>query len=91
MESDNLIPMRRLTATEAARQFANLLDSVERSGETVIVERRGRAIAAISPAAVASGRSLKELLRGQKGDPTWPEELSELRDLLTPQERNWSG
>jgi prevent-host-death family protein len=83
--------MRRLTATEAARQFADLLDSVEHSGETVVVERRGRAIAAISPAAAASGRSLKELLRKQKVDSTWADELSEVRGLLTSQERRWSG
>lgn len=83
--------MRRLTATEAARRFADLLDSVERTGETVVVERRGRAIASISPAATVSGRSLKELLRTQGDDPSWAGELSELRELLVPEKRSWSG
>ena len=83
--------MRRLTATEAARRFADLLDSVERTGETVVVERRGRAVASISPAATVSGRSLKALLRAHRADPSWPQELSELRDMLTPEERHWGG
>lgn len=83
--------MRRLTATEAARRFADLLDSVERTGETVVVERRGRAIASISPAAAVSGRSLKELLRAHKADTSWSEELAELRETLAPEERHWNG
>jgi antitoxin (DNA-binding transcriptional repressor) of toxin-antitoxin stability system len=82
--------MRRLTATEAARRFSDLLDAVERSGETFIVERRGRAIASIAPAAALSGRTLKELLRSHPADRRWPEELRELRAGLVPEERHWN-
>jgi antitoxin (DNA-binding transcriptional repressor) of toxin-antitoxin stability system len=83
--------MRRLTATEAARRFSELLDQVERDGETFVVERRGRAIASIAPAAVVSGRVVKDLLRAQPADPRWLEELAELRAGLTPEDRRWNG
>jgi prevent-host-death family protein len=55
--------VRRVSATEAARQFSDLLDQVERDGETFVVERRGRAVASIAPAAAVSGRTVKELMR----------------------------
>jgi antitoxin (DNA-binding transcriptional repressor) of toxin-antitoxin stability system len=74
--------MRRVSATEAARQFCDLLDQVERDGETFVVERRGRAVASIAPAAAVSGRAVKELLRSHPPDFAWPRELAELRGLL---------
>jgi len=81
--------MRRLTATEAARHFSDLLDQVERTGETFVVERRGRAVASISPAVVATGRAVKDLLRAHPADASWATELAELRAGLAPQERSW--
>jgi antitoxin (DNA-binding transcriptional repressor) of toxin-antitoxin stability system len=83
--------MRRLTATEAARRFSDLLDQVERDGETFVVERRGRAIASIAPVAAVSGRAVKDLLRSQPSDPSWTQELRELREALKPEERSWNG
>jgi prevent-host-death family protein len=83
--------MRRVSATEAARRFSDLLDQVERRGETFVVERRGRAVASITPAAAVSGRAVKELLRAQAPDPAWPRELAELRRLLKPEERRWNA
>jgi prevent-host-death family protein len=90
-ESDNLICMRRVSATEAARRFSDLLDQVERDGETFVVERRGRAVASITPAAAVSGRTVKQVLRSQSPDPGWPRELAELRGLLEREERRWNG
>jgi antitoxin (DNA-binding transcriptional repressor) of toxin-antitoxin stability system len=89
-ESDNLISVRRVSATEAARQFSDLLDQVERDGETFVVERRGRAVASIAPAAAVSGRTVKELLRSQPPDPTWVRELAELRGLVESEDRRWN-
>ena len=82
--------MRRLTATEAARSFSDLLDQVER-GQTFVVERRGRAIASIAPAAAVSGAAVKDLLRSQAPDPAWQRELAELRAAIEPEERRWNG
>jgi antitoxin (DNA-binding transcriptional repressor) of toxin-antitoxin stability system len=79
-----------VSATEAARQFSDLLDQVERDGETFVVERRGRAVASIAPAAAVSGRSVKELLRAQPRDPDWAGELAGLRGQLEREQRRWS-
>jgi len=83
--------MRRLSATEAARRFSDLLDRVEHDRETFVVERRGRAVASIAPAAAASGHAVKELLRSQRPDPRWVQELAELRGSLEPEDRHWNG
>jgi antitoxin (DNA-binding transcriptional repressor) of toxin-antitoxin stability system len=83
--------MQRLTATEAARRFSDLLNRVERDGETFVVERRGRAIASIRPAPAVTGRRVKDLLRAQKPDPEWERELAELRASITREERRWNG
>jgi len=83
--------MRRLTATEAARRFSDVLDQVEHDGETFLVERHGRVIASVAPAAAASGRSVKDLLRAQPVDERWAEDLAVLRAGLQPQERHWSA
>ena len=83
--------MRRLTATEAARQFSDLLDQVEHDGASFVVERRGRVIASIAPAATLSGRAVKDLLRAQPADDGWLEELQELRGGLEPEERHWNA
>ena len=82
--------MRRLTATEAARRFSDVLDQVEQTGETFVVERRGKAIASIRPAAAVTGRAVKDLLRAQEPDPNWQRELAHLRAAITPQERRWN-
>jgi antitoxin (DNA-binding transcriptional repressor) of toxin-antitoxin stability system len=79
-----------VTATEAARRFADLLDTVEREGETFVVERRGRAVASIGPAAGVSGREVKDLLRSAAIDSAWAKELAELRASQVPEERRWS-
>lgn len=81
--------MRRITATDAARRFSELLDSLERDGETVVVERRGRAVASISPAPAASGRALKNLLAASDPDPEWAGELAELRASASAEDRPW--
>lgn len=82
--------MRRVSATEAARQFSDLLDQVERDRETFVVERRGRAVASIAPAAAVSGRTVKQVLRSRAPDPSWARELAELRGLLQHEERRWN-
>lgn len=81
--------MRRLTATEAARRFSELLDAVEDSGETFLVVRRGRTVARIEPATGAQGSRVKALLRTAPRDRRWAADLRELRDGLVLEERRW--
>ena len=83
--------MRRLSATDAARRFSELLDAVERRGETFLVVRRGHAVARIEPARAANGKHVKELLRASPPDRRWASELGELRAALAIEDRLWTG
>jgi prevent-host-death family protein len=83
--------VQRLSATEAARRFSELLNAVERNGETFVVVRRGRAVASIGPTAGADGREVKAILREHRPDSAWESELRALRESLTPQERDWNA
>ena len=79
--------MIEVSATEASRRFSELLDGVEHRGERYTIVRRGRVIAQLEPAVVASGAELKALLRRHRPDPAWREELDALRSDLGIEER----
>jgi prevent-host-death family protein len=81
--------MKKLSATDAARRFSEVLDSVEADGETFVVVRHGRAVARIAPAAAGTGRALKETLRGHRPDREWAGELRELREAVGPGTDPW--
>lgn len=78
-----------MTATDAARRFADVLDQVENAGESFVVVRRGKAVATIGPAAEHSGRDLKRVLSSHAPDPDWSKDLRELRKTLGPQTDRW--
>lgn len=71
--------MREITATEAAKRFSDLLDAVEHRGDSFVVLRRGRAVASIAPAPVATGATLKAILAAHPPDPEWAEDLRQIR------------
>jgi prevent-host-death family protein len=79
--------MTDVTATEAARQFSELLDAVEHDGERFTITRHGKPVAHIEPAARGQGTAFKDLLRRNRPDPAWAEELADLRELVPVQER----
>jgi antitoxin (DNA-binding transcriptional repressor) of toxin-antitoxin stability system len=87
--SDNLIGVREITATDAARGFSALLTAVERDGETFLITRGGRAIARIESAPGTSGAAVKALLRHYPADVEWQGELAAVRGLLATEERAW--
>ncbi|MBK9179774.1 MAG: type II toxin-antitoxin system prevent-host-death family antitoxin [Acidimicrobiales bacterium] len=76
-----------MTATEASRSFADLLDGVEHRGERYTIVRRGRVIAELAPVHPMSGADAKALLRRHHVDRGWAEELAVLRADLTVEER----
>jgi antitoxin (DNA-binding transcriptional repressor) of toxin-antitoxin stability system len=86
-ESDNLRVVPEISATEASRNFAALLDAIEQRGERFTIVRRGRVVAELGPGAEMSGADLKALLRSSPVDPDWAEELTGLRDLVKLEER----
>ena len=79
--------MVEVTATEASRRFADLLDGVEHRGERYTIVRRGRVIAQLEPAVATTGAQAKALLRRHRVDQAWSDELSALREALTVEER----
>jgi len=76
-----------VTATDAARNFADLLDAIEHRHERFTIMRRGRAVAQLEPVSRGRGADLKELLRRHEADPDWADDLTKVRDLLALEDR----
>lgn len=79
--------MSEISATDAARRFADLLDAVEHNGERYTIIRHGRAVAQIEPVSRGQGSEAKELLRRHRPDPDWAAQLDEVRGLVEIEER----
>lgn len=79
--------MAEITATEAARKFADLLDAVEHDGERFTITRRGKAVASIEPVTRGRGADVKALLRRHTPDARWADDLDEVRNLLEVEHR----
>jgi prevent-host-death family protein len=80
--------MSEVSSTDAARNFADLLDAVEHRGERFTIVRRGRAIAQLEPVRGGTGAAVKNVLRSHRRDPSWAEDLSALRQLIEVEERS---
>jgi prevent-host-death family protein len=76
-----------ITATEAARSFADLLDAVEHRGERFTIVRRGKAIATLEPMKDGHGADVKALLRRHPPDPQWSKDLADVRSVVEIEER----
>ena len=81
--------MKQLSATDASRRFSEVLDDVERDGESYVVVRHGRAVATIGPASGGTGKTLKEVLRANRPDDAWADEVRELRESMDPVTDPW--
>lgn len=79
--------MSEVTATEAARRFADLLDDVEHAGRRYTITRHGRAVAQIEPVSRGRGVDAKALLRRHRPDTGWADAVRETRDLLEVERR----
>ncbi len=80
--------MRIVTATEASRSFAALLDEVER-GQTIVVTRGGRRIAAVSPAGAGNGADVLALLSVGAPDGDFSDDVRAARDAVTLESPAW--
>ncbi len=74
--------MHEISATDAARRFADILDAVEHRGERFTIVRRGRAIAQLGPSAQGRGSEVKAVLRRHTPDTDWRDDLESVRALL---------
>ena len=79
--------MPEVTATDAARNFADLLDAIEHRGEHFTIVRRGKAIAHLEPMNRGRGADVKALMRRHRPDPDWANDLDDIRDLLEVEDR----
>ena len=79
--------MSEITATEAARTFADLLDAVEHRHQAFTIVRRGRAVARLQPVSEGKGAEVKQMLRRHDPDRRWAKDLAGVRSLLELGER----
>jgi prevent-host-death family protein len=76
-----------ISATNAARNFAELLDAVEHNGERITIIRRGRPVAHIEPVPNGLGSDVKTLLKNHRADAKWKADLERTRNLVVVEER----
>ncbi len=77
-----------MSATEASRSFASLLDEAERGG-TIVVTRGGRRIATIGPATAGNGVAVAELLASTDIDEDFAADVLAARELVVPEAPAW--
>lgn len=86
--------MITVTATQAARNFASLLNAVEH-GETVVVTRDGVPVGRIAPERRTSADRLKDALREHPADAGFADDLAaahaSLRSAFRDEVRGWPG
>lgn len=74
--------MRTMTATEASRNFSDLLDAIEQ-GERIVITRGHRPIAEIGPAHRRTGADLRAALAdSQPPDDRFADDIAEAVALL---------
>jgi antitoxin (DNA-binding transcriptional repressor) of toxin-antitoxin stability system len=83
--------MPRITATEAARSFSDILNRVA-AGEEVEITRNGAPVAVIGPprGRLISAERFRELVvRAPRADPEFAAELRSLRRAAGPPGEPW--
>jgi prevent-host-death family protein len=86
--------MIAVTATQAARSFANILDAVEH-GETVVITRDGVPVGRLVPERRTSADRLKDAMRSNPADADFADDLerarADLRSTFGDEVRGWPG
>lgn len=80
--------MKTMSATEASRSFASLLDEAERGG-TIVVTRGGRRIATIGPATAGNGVAVAELLASGAIDEDFAADVLAAREAVVSEAPAW--
>lgn len=79
--------MPDISATEASRNFRDVLDTVEHDGTSYVIIRHGAPVAQLSPVARCTGADLKDLLADHRPDENWRDDLEAMRNLVEDQSR----
>jgi prevent-host-death family protein len=77
-----------VSATDAARNFSDILDAVEHRGEHYTIVRRGKVVAQLDPVSTGLGHDVKALLRGRPRDPGFGRDIQSVRELLELETRS---
>lgn len=80
--------MRTVSATEASRSFAAILDAAEQ-GETIVVTRGGRRVATIGPASTSNGNALIDILGQGLPDTLLARDVEAARGVVTDDGPQW--
>jgi antitoxin (DNA-binding transcriptional repressor) of toxin-antitoxin stability system len=80
--------MPEVSATDAARNFSDMLDAVEHHGEWFTIVRRGKVVALLNPVSRGKGRDVKSLLAQHPIDPGFAGDLASVRELLEIEDRS---
>ncbi|WP_239396538.1 type II toxin-antitoxin system Phd/YefM family antitoxin [Frankia sp. CiP3] len=84
--------MKSMTATQAARNFASVLDAVEH-GQVVVITRDGVTVGRFVPERRTTADRLKDALREHTPDPAFADDLeairADVRASFTDQVRTW--
>ncbi len=76
--------MTDVTATEASRNFADLLDAIEHEGAEYTILRRGRPVARLAAAPTrANGAEVKRLLAKHPPDERFAADIRDALDQIT--------
>jgi antitoxin (DNA-binding transcriptional repressor) of toxin-antitoxin stability system len=79
--------VKRITATDASRNFSRILDEAEHDRESFLVERNGHLVAEIRPAARRS--TVEDLLRVLRSSPPDADFERDMRDVLADRDRHY--
>jgi len=71
-----------VSATDAARNFSDILDAVEHRGERFTIVRRGKVVAQLDPVSTGKGADVKAMLRRHRADPSYAKDIAAIRELL---------
>jgi prevent-host-death family protein len=74
--------MPEVSATDAARNFSDILDAVEHRGEHFTIVRRGKVIAQLDPVHTGRGAEVKAVLLRHRRDQSFAKDILAVRELL---------
>lgn len=74
--------MTEVSATEAARNFSDILDALERRGERFTIVRGGKVLARLDPVSIGKGSDVKAMLNRHGADPGFGRDIAAIRELL---------
>jgi antitoxin (DNA-binding transcriptional repressor) of toxin-antitoxin stability system len=80
--------VNEISATDAARNFSDMLDAVEHRRERFAIVRRDKVVALLDPVSTGKGQDVKVLLRAHKVDVDFAGDLASVRELLDIEERS---